>query len=223
MKVTRPFFTWASMFSSLPLVRSSTTCTRAPRASKASTRCDPIKDAPPVTSTFLRSQMASPIPLGCRFFHNFGEALEFIHCSIFSCGFPGAAAHFSETCGIAAQLANCGGHGCGIVRIGREPASGFNDNARRIARRSSHSEYRTPRRENRIELAWNHHALESPAHGDDMQIAGHHHVRYLLDGPERQKANVRRIRRGCFQRSAVCSTPYEHQTCVFVAENLRGF
>src|SRR3990172_1407665 len=39
------------MFSILPLLRSSTTRTAAPRSTSASTKCEPMKDAPPVTRT----------------------------------------------------------------------------------------------------------------------------------------------------------------------------
>src|SRR2546427_1871886 len=38
------------MLSSLPLLKLSTTPTVAPRSTNASTRCDPMNDAPPVTS-----------------------------------------------------------------------------------------------------------------------------------------------------------------------------
>src|SRR5947208_1278214 len=48
---TRPLSMWSLMFSSWPLVRSSTTRTAAPRSISPSTRCEPMNEAPPVTST----------------------------------------------------------------------------------------------------------------------------------------------------------------------------
>src|SRR5258705_13552268 len=51
MNLTSPESMNRRMFSIRPLVRLSTTRTDAPRASSASTRCDPMNEAPPVTST----------------------------------------------------------------------------------------------------------------------------------------------------------------------------
>src|SRR6266478_1553856 len=44
----------AATFSGLPLEKSSSTCTSAPRASSASTTCEPMKPAPPVTTARTR-------------------------------------------------------------------------------------------------------------------------------------------------------------------------
>src|SRR5579863_9222885 len=184
------------MFSILPLVRSSTTWTRAPRSTKASTRCDPMNEVPPVTRTFLRSQMMASVFFASRFFHNFNEAVKFVHSNIFFRGFPGATAHFREPCGTGAQLANGGSHRGWVVRISCQTAPGFNDDARRVAIRSGHGEHGASRRENGVKFARHDHALEASAHSDYVQIARHHDVRQLLDGPERQKTNVRQIRRG---------------------------
>src|ERR1051325_698839 len=52
------------MFSRWPLLRSSATRTTAPRATRPSTRCDPMNDAPPVTSTGRPFQFMSRLSLG---------------------------------------------------------------------------------------------------------------------------------------------------------------
>src|SRR5690348_2876010 len=52
----RPASRWALRFSRLPLLRLSTTRTLAPFSSRASTRCEPINEAPPVTRIFLPVQ-----------------------------------------------------------------------------------------------------------------------------------------------------------------------
>ena len=88
---------------------------------------------------------------------------ELVHSSIFTCGFPRAAAHFGKPGRIAAKLADGGGDSGRIVRIGRQAAAGFDDNARRVALRRGDRQHRPPRRENRIELARNDHALEARA------------------------------------------------------------
>src|SRR5262249_21935723 len=60
------------MFSRLPLLRLSTTRTRAPRSTSASTRWEPMNDAPPVTSTRLPFQSIRGISL-CSFNDSFRE------------------------------------------------------------------------------------------------------------------------------------------------------
>ena len=55
-----------STFSRDPVERSSRTTTSAPAASRASTRCDPMKPAPPVTSAFTPT---SPVGRGGRRAH----------------------------------------------------------------------------------------------------------------------------------------------------------
>ncbi len=49
-----PFASALSRFSRLPVERLSTMVTSSPRSSSASTRFDPMKPAPPVTSAFMR-------------------------------------------------------------------------------------------------------------------------------------------------------------------------
>src|SRR6185295_13629947 len=53
---TAPVLMCGWMFSIRPLLRLSTTRTRAPLATRASTRCDPMKDAPPVTRVLVADQ-----------------------------------------------------------------------------------------------------------------------------------------------------------------------
>src|ERR1700688_3287694 len=55
------------MFSSLPLLRLSTTRTLAPRTTRASTKADPIKEAPPVTNTRVFAQfIVFAFPFDCH-------------------------------------------------------------------------------------------------------------------------------------------------------------
>src|SRR6266513_605744 len=53
-----------------PVERSSTTVTRSPRAISASTMCEPMKPAPPVTRTCMRRASYPPLPQSlCRAHH----------------------------------------------------------------------------------------------------------------------------------------------------------
>src|SRR5215208_2886629 len=52
-----PFSSACSRFSRLPVEMSSSTVTSSPRASRASTRFEPMKPAPPVTSAFMRRRI----------------------------------------------------------------------------------------------------------------------------------------------------------------------
>src|ERR1700722_6611098 len=106
------------MLLSLPLVRSSTTCTRAPLSSRESTRCEPIKDAPPVTRTFLLFQIGASVFFARHFFHDLNESFEFVYSSIFSGGFPGATAHFDKFGGVISQIPDRRSHGCRIIGVG---------------------------------------------------------------------------------------------------------
>src|SRR5579859_2365892 len=56
MNSMRPLSRWALRFSRLPLLKLSTTRMPAPFSMSESTRCEPIKEAPPVTRTFLPVQ-----------------------------------------------------------------------------------------------------------------------------------------------------------------------
>src|SRR5438876_2913218 len=55
---TRPASTCPLILSRFPLLRLSTTRTRAPRSTSASTRWEPMNEAPPVTRTVLPFQSA---------------------------------------------------------------------------------------------------------------------------------------------------------------------
>src|SRR5262245_46213101 len=59
-----PFTIARSRFLRLPVLRSSITVTSSPRVTSASTRFEPMKPAPPVTSVFMRRRMLEGDRLG---------------------------------------------------------------------------------------------------------------------------------------------------------------
>src|SRR5580692_2580997 len=99
-------------------------------------------------SAALGSQMTHSIRVARRLFEDSDKSLNLFDSSIFTRNFPGTAAHVGEFRGIAAQLANRGGHRGRIIRVGRQAASGFDYDARGVACCSSDGEYRSARREN---------------------------------------------------------------------------
>src|SRR5580698_5863575 len=166
--------------------------------------------------------LTAPIRIFRRFFDNFNEASQLIHSSIFCSGFPGAAAHLRQARRIAAKSAKRGGYCGGIIRIGRQSATRFANDAGCIGFCVGHGEHGAPRRENRIELAGNNDTLESPPDSNDVNVTSHHDVRNLLEWAERKKSNIRRTRRRFLQHRAVCPVTYEHEAGIFAAENFCG-
>src|ERR1700680_373586 len=120
------------MFSTFPLVRSSTTRTWAPRATSASTRCEPMNDAPPVTRTFFRLQMMPSSGPG-GFFDHLHEPLEFRYSSITPSGFPRAPPHLCQLFMVFTQRADRLRNPGGIVRVGNSAAARFANDPRGVA------------------------------------------------------------------------------------------
>src|SRR4029077_16977675 len=124
------------MFSTFPLVSSSTMRTWAPRATSASTRCEPINDAPPVTRTFLRLQMV-PSSSSRGFFHHLHKPLEFRYSSISPRCFPRTPSHCRKLLRIFTQRAHRLRNPGRIVRIGNGTAPRIANDPRRVAFRGS--------------------------------------------------------------------------------------
>src|SRR5690348_11384122 len=118
MKLTRPELTWAWMFSRRPLDTSSTTRTCAPREISASTRFEPMNDAPPVTNAFLCCQIsASRRVRSRRFFDDPCEFFKLRYSSIFFSGFTGTFTHDLEATRVTSERANGRGNVGGAIRV----------------------------------------------------------------------------------------------------------
>ena len=84
---------------------------------------------------------------------------------------------------------------------------------------SATAKHRASRRQNGVELARNHDAFEAAPHRDDVQIAGHHHVRHLLDRAKRQESEHSANRcTDAWSMGAVRPITYEHEPGIFVAQ-----
>src|SRR5579864_5051968 len=200
------------MFSSLPLEKSSTTRTCAPRASSASTRFEPMKDAPPVTRTLLPFQIFASWRFGAGcVFDDSDEFIKLGYSSIFLGGLEGAVTHRSETNWIISESSDGRSDPGGIVGISDETAIVFADNAGGVSFLRRNHKDGPARRENRIEFTRNDDAAESAPNRDDVEVASGHDVWDLLPRTKWKEADCRRNAALIFHARAIRAIPYKDQ------------
>ena len=171
-----------------------------------------MKDAPPVTRTFLLRQIvASRRPRASRVFDDPDELLKLRYSNIFFCSLTGAFAHEIQAAGIAPERANCRGYSSRAVRVRDQSAIVLADNACRVALFWRDGENGAARSKDRIEFAGDNNAAQAAADGHNMNIASGHHTGNFARGPKGKEPNRGAVTACFFEARAIRAITDEHQ------------
>src|SRR6185437_4479595 len=133
-----------------------------------------------------------------------------------------ALSHHCEQSRIIFEGLDSSGNFTGFVRIHDQTAAFAADDSRDICFLGSYSEDGPSSSKDGVKLTGNNYAVESPAYGYDMHIAGSQNTRDLICRPKRKKSDDWAILTRCFQIVAICAIPNKHKAYSVLRKNARG-
>src|SRR2546423_14922793 len=170
-----------------------------------------MNDAPPVTRTprsFHRSDIRV-LDLSLYYSRHFCKQSGSLEAG---CECPRPLAALSELARIVHGVANRGGDGAGIARVGDPSAAASGDELGRVAAGSGDDERRATGGEHGIELAGHHQSLDVLTHRHHVHISGLQHMRDLGYGPEGLEPNVPELPRLSPDGGHGGSIPHQNET-----------